>query len=219
MDIEEKLKNIKKYVKDDVTLICVSKTKPMELIKKVYDLGERNFGENKVQEFLTKYDELPKDIKWHFIGTLQKNKVKYIVDKVSLLHSLDSIDLLEELEKKCQKKQCTINALIQINMGREENKHGILEEQLDEFLKACTNVSNVFIKGLMIVIPKGNEESCRKYFKQAYTLFSKQKGKSLNNISMEILSMGMSNDYIYAVEEGSNMVRIGQEIFGERIYK
>lgn len=219
MDIKEKLGSIKKHVKDDVTLVCVSKTKPIELIKEVYNLGERNFGENKVQEFLTKYDELPKDIKWHFIGTLQKNKVKYIVDKVTLLHSLDSIDLLTELDKRCAKKQCNINALIQINMGREENKHGILEEQLDDFLRVCSTASNVFIKGLMIVIPKGDEASCRNYFKKAYTLFSKQKGKSLNNISVEILSMGMSNDYIYAMDEGSTMVRIGQEIFGERIYK
>ncbi|GAA0788489.1 YggS family pyridoxal phosphate-dependent enzyme [Hathewaya limosa] len=219
MVVKENLENIKKNIPENVTLICVSKTKPVELIKEAYDLGERNFGENKVQELVEKYEELPKNIKWHLIGNLQKNKVKYIVDKIHLLHSLDNVELLQELEKRCAQKQCLVNALIQVNIGREESKHGVLEEDLEELLDYCKEAKYVHIKGLMFIIPKGDEENCRHYFKKSKQLFLKLKDKNINNVSMEILSMGMTNDYMWAIEEGSTMVRIGQGIFGKRIYK
>lgn len=216
MDSLNKLQEIRSNIGKDKTLVCVSKNKPISLIKQIYDLGERDFGENKVQEFLKKYEELPKDIRWHFIGTLQKNKVKYIVDKVYLIQSLDSISLAEEIEKKCKKKQCTVKCLVQVNLGREESKHGILIEDLPEFLLECESFTHINIKGLMCVVPKTNEIQCKVLFKKGYEEFVKAKALKLDNISMEILSMGMSNDYIWALEEGSNMVRIGQEIFGAR---
>lgn len=218
MNVKENLSKIRSTIPEDVTLVCVSKTKPVEDILEAYNLGERDFGENKVQELLEKYDTLPKDICWHLIGHLQKNKVKYIINKVRLLHSLDSIELLNEIEKQCYKNKCTINALIQINIGREESKFGVLEENLEELLASCEKTNYVKIKGLMAIIPKGNEKSCRTYFKRTRQIFEDLKTKSYDNISMELLSMGMSNDYIWALEEGANIIRVGKGIFGERHY-
>lgn len=218
MSIEENVKNVEKNIERNVTLVAVSKTKPVEEIEKVYQLGIRNFGENKVQEVVDKYDKLPKDIKWHLIGHLQRNKVKYIVGKVYLIHSLDSIRLLQEIEKQYADKEKTAEVLIQINIGREESKTGILLEDLEELLKACESSNNVKVRGLMTVIPKGSEESCRSYFNKMKNIFEDLKKKDLKNIEMKILSMGMTGDYITAMEEGSNMVRVGQGIFGERNY-
>lgn len=215
----ENLLNIKNYIGENVTLIAVSKTKPLEDMKEAYDLGLRNFGENKVQELVYKMDNFHyDDVKWHLIGNLQRNKVKYIVGRVYLIHSLDSIRLLEEIEKQFKNKNEIAQVLIQINIGREESKSGILFENLEELIQACENCSNVKVKGLMSIIPKGNEESCRKYFKEMKKIFDNLKDRKFKNLEMKYLSMGMTGDYKIAIEEGANIIRIGQGIFGERDY-
>ncbi len=218
LSIEENVRMIKDTIEKDVTLIAVSKTKTVEEVKKVYDIGIRDFGENKVQELIDKYDKLPKDIKWHLIGHLQRNKVKYIVGKVHLIQSLDSIRLLQEIEKHYSVNNEIANTLIQINIGREESKTGILQEKLDELLQQCENCNNVKVKGLMAIIPQGTEESCRCHFRKMKDIFEDLKKKSFKNIQMDILSMGMSGDYSMALQEGSNMIRVGQGIFGKRNY-
>lgn len=218
MSIEENIRKIKNSIPEEVTLIAVSKTKPVEDLTEAYNQGIRDFGENKVQEFLDKYDKLPKDIKWHLIGHLQRNKVKYIVGKVHLIHSLDSIRLLEELEKHYKAGEMMAQALIQINIGKEESKTGIYQEDIEEFLEACERCNNVKIKGLMTIIPQGDEESCRNYFKETKAIFEQLKLRKFNNIHMDILSMGMTGDYEIAIQEGSNMVRVGEGIFGKRNY-
>ena len=154
----------------------------------------------------------------NLIGHLQTNKVKYLVDKVHLIHSLDSIKLLEEIEKVYEKNEKTANTLIQINIGREESKSGILEENLNEFIEAIEECNHILVKGIMVIIPKGNEESNRYYFKKTKGIFDELKCKKFKNISMDILSMGMTNDYMTAIEEGSTLVRVGTGIFGERNY-
>ncbi|MFL0246733.1 YggS family pyridoxal phosphate-dependent enzyme [Candidatus Clostridium stratigraminis] len=218
MSIEENINIIKQDLAKDTTLIAVSKTKPFEAIIEAYKSGCRDFGENKVQELAQKIDTLPKDIKWHLIGHLQRNKVKYIVGKVHLIHSLDSIKLLEEIERLYSSKDCLANTLIQINIGRENSKTGILIEDLEELLKKCELCNNVKVKGLMAVIPIGSEEKCRDYFREMKTIWDQLRNRNFRNISMEYLSMGMTHDYKIAVEEGSNMVRVGTGIFGERNY-
>lgn len=218
MDIASNIEEIRKNVPPDVKLIAVSKTKTVEDMKEAYDCGIRDFGENRVQEFLTKYDELEKDVRWHLIGHLQVNKVKYIVGKVFLIHSLDSVKLLSELEKRYSNEKLSVDVLIEINIGREESKSGILIENLDELLEECEKCTHVKIKGIMAVIPKGDEESNRKYFSQMKGLFDKLRNENLKNIEMKYLSMGMSGDYKIAIEEGANIVRIGQGIFGKRNY-
>ncbi|WP_234119999.1 YggS family pyridoxal phosphate-dependent enzyme [Clostridium hydrogenum] len=218
MDIANNIEEIRKNIPPDVKLIAVSKTKTVEDMKEAYDCGIRDFGENRVQEFLTKYDEFEKDVRWHLIGHLQVNKVKYIVGKVFLIHSLDSVKLLSELEKRYSNEKIFVDALIEINIGREESKSGILMENLDELLEECEKCTHVKIKGIMTVIPIGDEESNRKYFSQMKVLFNKLKNENLKNIEMKYLSMGMSGDYKIAIEEGANVVRIGQGIFGKRNY-
>lgn len=216
IDIKGKIKEVLEYIPNNVELIAVSKTKPIEDILEAYDIGIRNFGENKVQELVDKYEKLPKDIKWHLIGTLQTNKVKYIVGKVSLIHSLSSIKLLDKIELEYGKKDMNADVLIQINIGREESKSGILEEDLDELIDAVEKCKNTKVRGIMVIIPKGNEEENRYYFKKTYEIFKNMKNKKYKNITMEFLSMGMTHDYKIAIEEGSNLVRIGTGIFGTR---
>lgn len=218
MSIAENLDKIRNSIPDNVKLVAVSKTKPVEDMKEAYNLGIRDFGENKVQEFLTKYDEFGDDVRWHIIGHLQANKVKYIVGKVFLIHSLDSVKLLKELEKRYSKQNLYADTLIEINIGREESKSGILFENLDQLLSECEKCSNVRVKGLMAVIPIGDEKSNRKYFSQMKELFQKLKNANLKNIEMKYLSMGMTGDYKIAISEGANIIRIGQGIFGKRNY-
>ena len=188
----------------------------MENILEAYDEGIRDFGENKVQELIDKYERLPKDIKWHLIDKLQTNKVKYIVGKVELIHSLSSVKLLDKIESEYAKQEKQANVLIQINIGREESKSGILEEDLNELIQAVEKCNNVKVKGLMVIIPKGDDESNRYYFRKTYNIFNELKSKNFKNISMKILSMGMTHDYKIAIEEGSNLIRIGTGIFGAR---
>ena len=178
----------------------------------------RDFGENKVQEFVEKFDDFGPDVRWHFIGHLQTNKIKFIVGKVFLIHSLDSIKLLRQLEKHYKAESKTCSALIQINIGREESKTGLLLEELETLLSECEKCQNVQIKGLMAVIPNKTEQEDRKYFNQMKHIWDTLKIRSFNNIEMKYLSMGMTGDYSIAISEGSNMVRIGEGIFGKRIY-
>ncbi|HHD2754028.1 TPA: YggS family pyridoxal phosphate-dependent enzyme [Clostridium perfringens] len=219
MDIKEKLIKITEKIPDNVQLIAVSKTRTIEEMEEAYEFGIRKFGENKVQEILKKFDDFHQDVEWHLIGHLQTNKVKYIVDKVHLIQSLDSVKLLKEIEKVYGKHNKTANTLIQVNIGREEQKYGILEEELDELIEAIEACNNVNVLGIMTIIPKGTKEECRNYFNKTHKLFCDLKERNFKNIKMNILSMGMSGDFEIAIEEGSNMVRIGQGIFGERIYK
>lgn len=216
MDIKENIQKIKETLEDDITLIAVSKTKPLEALEEAYNCGIRDFGENKVQELLGKYDNFHKDVKWHLIGHLQTNKVKYIVDKVFLIHSLDSIKLLQQIEKVYGSNNKIANVLIQINIGKEETKAGIFEEELESLVNEIEKCKYVKALGLMVIIPKGDEQENRKYFKHTKNILNKLKEQKFSNITMEYLSMGMSNDYITALEEGSNMIRVGQGIFGKR---
>lgn len=216
MCIKENIKKIKEDLEKEITLVAVSKTKPMEDIKLAYEIGQRDFGENKVQELVDKEEILPKDIRWHFIGKLQTNKVKYLVGKVFLIHSLSSIKLLEKIENEFSKKKIIANLLIQINIGREESKSGILEEELFDLINKIEKCEFCKVKGLMAIIPKGTNEENKTYFKKMKEIFDKLSKEKYNNISMEILSMGMTNDYKIALEEGSTLVRIGEGIFGKR---
>ncbi|MCM1992716.1 YggS family pyridoxal phosphate-dependent enzyme [Oceanirhabdus seepicola] len=218
-NVIDNVKKIRNEVPETVSLICVSKTKPNELIMEAYNAGEREFGENKVQELTEKYETLPKDIKWHFIGHLQRNKVKYIVGKLHLLHSLDGVKLLHELEKRYGKEELELNTLIQVNVGEEESKTGLHKNEVNDFIKEVEKCSHVKVKGIMAIIPKGTEEQCRSYFKEMKEMYENLKKMDYNNVSMEILSMGMSGDYKIAIDEGSNMVRVGTGVFGNRVYK
>lgn len=211
--------NAKGLNADDVTLIAVSKTKSVEMIQELYEVGCRNFGENKVQELVDKYEILPKDICWHMIGHLQRNKVKYIVDKVTLIHSVDSFRLAETIEKEAAKKNCVVDILIEVNMAKEESKYGIYPEDLEEFLGKINSFSHIRVKGLMTVAPNvKNSEENREIFTKMKKLSVDIVEKNIDNITMSILSMGMSNDYTIAIEEGANMVRVGTSIFGARNY-
>ena len=207
---------ILKDITNDVTLVAVSKTKPVEMIIESYNIGQRDFGENKVQELIYKKEMLPNDIRWHFIGKLQTNKVKYLVNNVYLIHSLSSIKLLEKIENEFGKNNLCASVLIQINIGREESKSGIYEEELENMLSAIERCKHVKAKGIMVIIPKGNEEENRYYFSRTKQIFDTLKEREFKNISMEILSMGMTNDYKIAIQEGANLVRIGSGIFGLR---
>lgn len=217
MNIKGRIHEIREDIPKNIELIVVSKMKSLEEMEVAYQCGLRNFGENKVQELLLKCDNFHNDIKWHLIGHLQTNKVKYIVEKVYMIQSLDSIKLLKEIEKVYKKHNKIANTLIQLNIGREEQKYGILEEELQTMIDEIENCNFVKVKGIMVIIPKGSEPENRFYFKKTYNIWKKIKDKSYKNISMDILSMGMSGDYKSAIEEGSNMVRIGQGIFGKRV--
>lgn len=218
MGIEKNLKEVKETLKDGVTLIAVSKTKPNEAIIEAYEAGQRDFGENKVQELREKIESLPTDIRWHLIGALQRNKVKYLDERTYLIHSVDRVELLEEISKNGKKKNYTPKILLEINIGREENKAGVLIENLEELVDKAKNTQNVITEGLMTVLPICDEEEQIKYFKQMKELFLKLKEDEKENFKMNTLSMGMSGDYIKAMEEGSTMVRVGTKIFGERDY-
>lgn len=218
MGIKENIEYLKKSIPDDVMLLAVSKTKPLEYLEEAYNCGMRDFGENKVQELVDKYENFHKDVRWHLIGHLQTNKVKYLVGKVFLIHSLDSVNLLNVIERVFEKANLTAETLIQINIGREDSKTGILEEDLEEFLQEIEKCKHVSVKGIMVIIPKGDEESNRNYFRKTKQIFEDLKKRKFNNINMQILSMGMTHDYETAIEEGSTLVRIGTGIFGERNY-
>ena len=204
---------------EEVTLIAVSKTKPVSMIEEAYACGCRDFGENKVQELCEKYEVLPKDIRWHLIGHLQRNKVKYIIDKVELIHSVDSIRLAETIDREARKHNLTANILIEVNVAGEESKFGVAPDELDAFTDEIAQFSNIRVLGLMTIAPfVGNAEENRLIFERLRKLSVDIAGKNTHNITMGVLSMGMTNDYEVAVEEGATMVRVGTGIFGERDY-
>ena len=203
----------------EVTLIAVSKTKPVELLKEAYDAGARVFGENKVQEIMDKYDQMPSDVKWHMIGHLQRNKVKYIVDKVAMIHSVDSLRLAETIEKEAAKKAVIVPILIEVNVAQEESKFGLKPEEVLPFIEQIADFSHIQINGLMTIAPYvDNAEENREIFRELKKLSVDIAAKNINNVIMSVLSMGMTGDYMVAVQEGATMVRVGTGIFGARNY-
>lgn len=203
----------------EVTLIAVSKTKPIPMLEEAYQAGSRDFGENKVQEIMDKHPALPEDIRWHMIGHLQRNKVKYIVDKVALVHSVDSLRLAEELSRQAGKKQAEIDVLVEVNIAEEESKFGTSRAEAIQLVEEMAKLPHIHVKGLMTIAPfVENPEENRKYFRQIKELSVDITKKNIDNVSMSVLSMGMTNDYMVAVEEGATMVRVGTGIFGERNY-
>lgn len=205
---------------EDVTLISVGKTKPAEMLQEVYDAGSRDFGENKVQELCDKIEILPQDINWHMIGHLQRNKVKYIVGKVALIHSVDSLRLAEEIEVQSAKKGVDeVPILIEVNAANEISKFGVKPEDVKQLVTEIAELKHVRVKGLMTVAPYVDDsEENRPIFHKMKDLAVDIAGENIDNVSMDILSMGMTNDYIIAVEEGATLVRVGTAIFGARNY-
>ena len=206
--------------RSEVTLIAVSKTKPVEMIQEIYDAGCRDFGENKVQELCEKIEQLPNDIKWHMIGHLQRNKVKYIIDNhVSLIHSVDSYRLAEEINIQAKKKNVIVPILVEVNIAMEESKFGISPEDAIALVEQIAELKNVKIEGLMTIAPYVvDAEENRLYFRKIKQLSVDIGNKNIDNVSMKILSMGMTGDYMVAIEEGATLVRVGTGIFGERNY-
>ncbi len=205
--------------RSEVTLIAVSKTKPIEDIMEAYEAGIRDFGENKVQELADKYEKLPKDIRWHMIGHLQKNKVKNVVDKAVLIHSVDSLDLAKEINKQAEKKNLRSDILIEVNIADEETKFGVGYNNVPELVKSIMELNYVNVKGLMCIAPYVvDSEQNRKFFQKMLKLDVDIMSKLCNNIHGDVMSMGMTCDYQVAIEEGATMVRVGTGIFGERDY-
>ena len=205
--------------RDEVTLIAVSKTKPVSMIEELLPGGTRDFGENKVQELMEKYEVLPKEIRWHLIGHLQRNKVKYIVDKAYLIHSVDSLRLAETISEEGVKKGVTVPILIEVNVAGEESKFGVSPEETEELVRAIAKLPAIQVKGLMTIAPYvENPEDNRVYFSKLKQLSVDIRNKNIDNVSVDVLSMGMTGDYQVAIEEGATMVRVGTGIFGERKY-
>lgn len=205
--------------REEVTLIAVSKTKPKEVLKDAYDLGIRVFGENKVQELTEKYDALPDDIHWHMIGHLQTNKVKYIVDKAELIHSVDSVRLAEAIEKEAAKRNRSVDILVEVNVAEEESKFGLKTEDVIPFIRKIAVYPHIHVCGLMTIAPfVENPEENRSIFRNLHKLSVDIARKNIDNVKVNILSMGMTNDYEVAIEEGATMVRVGTGIFGARDY-
>lgn len=217
-NIKNNLEEIRSTLKDNVTLVAVSKTKSVEEIMEAYKEGVRDFGENKVQELEEKYELLPKDIRWHLIGGLQTNKVRKVIGKTYLIQSLDRESLALEINKRAEKTGILVDTLIEVNIGEESQKAGILTDDLEEFVTLLKDLKHIRVRGLMAIIPQGSEEENRKYFKKMYELFQKLSQVRQERFTMEVLSMGMSMDYVTAMEEGSNMIRVGTGIFGARNY-
>ncbi len=220
-DIKEKIDRAKGKAErndEEILLVGVSKTQPAEKLIEAFNSGINVFGENKVQELIQKYP-LVEGIKWHFIGHLQKNKVKYIIDKVELIHSLDNNELAEEINKRAGKINRIMPVLIQVNIGRENTKSGVLEEDVIEFSKLLSKYQNILVLGIMAIPPvNGNNEVTRNYFKKVYKIYDEIKTYKYDNFDIKYLSMGMTGDFEIAIEEGANIVRVGTGIFGKRNY-
>lgn len=205
---------------DEVTLIAVSKTKPVFMLEEAYALGVRDFGENKVQELVDKAGQLPEDIRWHMIGHLQRNKVKYIIDKVYLIHSVDSLRLAEEISKEAVKHGVTANILIEVNVAGEESKFGVSPEDTPGLIEEISRLPAIQVRGLMTIAPFVEKaEDNRIIFNALLKLYVDISRKNIDNVHMDFLSMGMTGDYEVAVEEGATFVRVGTGIFGERSYR
>ena len=204
----------------DITLVAVSKRFDISYLQAAVACGQMDFGENRVQEFVEKTEQMTSPVRWHFIGHLQTNKVKYVWDKIHLLHSLDSIKLAEAIDKQVKQHNSTMDALIEVNISKESTKSGIYKEEVNEFIEKLSRLDGVRIKGLMTMAPFTDDETIvRKTFSGLRQLFDKFAGEDLpSNIEMKYISMGMSGDYKLALQEGSNMIRIGSGIFGPRKY-
>ena len=220
--VQEQLEEIRQNIRnacersgrkvEDVTLIAVSKTKPVPMLQEAYDAGARDFGENKVQEILEKEPQLPSDIRWHMIGHLQTNKVKYIIDKVTLIHAVDRYSLLKEIEKQAAKRDLEMPVLIQVNIAKEESKHGFEVEEIDEVFNSLKDYPHVKVRGLMMMAPHIESSETEKYFKMTQELLQRLQ-KDYPMYQLDQLSMGMSNDYHEALKHGSTMIRIGSALF------
>lgn len=205
--------------REEVTLIAVSKTKPVSMIEEALETGILEFGENKVQEMCEKHEMLPKNIRWHLIGHLQRNKAKYVVDKAALIHSVDSLRLAEAISQEAKKKGVTVPILIEVNVAEEDTKFGIRCEEAEALIEQIAVLDNIRIMGLMTIAPfVENPEENRKHFRKLKQLFVDIKTKNKDNVNMLELSMGMTGDYEVAIEEGATLVRVGTGIFGERNY-
>lgn len=205
--------------RDEVTLVAVSKTKPIPMLEEIYDENIRHFGENKVQELADKYEKMPKDIQWHMIGHLQRNKVKTVIDKATLIHSVDSIRLAETIEQEAAKKDLIVDILIEVNVAEEDSKFGLKVDEVMEMVETIATFPHIRIKGLMTIAPFVDDpEENRPVFAQLRKLSVDIANKNIDNVSVGILSMGMTNDYQVAIEEGATIVRVGTAIFGQRNY-
>ena len=206
--------------REEVTLIAVSKTKPVEDLKEAYACGMRYFGENKVQEIMDKYPQMPADVKWHMIGHLQRNKVKYIIDKAAMIHSVDSLRLAETIQAEAAKHQVSVPILLEVNVAEEDSKFGLSVKDTLPLAEQISTFPNLQIKGLMTIAPfVENPEENRWVFRQLKKLSVDIDEKNIDNVDMCVLSMGMTGDYEVAIEEGSTMVRVGTGIFGSRNYQ
>ncbi|MCM1540854.1 MAG: YggS family pyridoxal phosphate-dependent enzyme [Blautia sp.] len=228
--IRDNLEQVRQTIKDaceragrdekEVTLISVSKTKPLSMLREAYEAGARDFGENKVQELMEKIPEMPGDIRWHMIGHLQRNKVKYIVGKVFLIHSVDSLRLAEEISREAVKQGTDVDILLEVNVAGEESKFGATLEETTELAVSVSKLPGIHIRGLMTIAPfVENAEENRQYFRKLKQLAVDIERKNIDNVNMNVLSMGMTGDYPTAVEEGATYVRVGTGIFGERDYR
>jgi len=224
-NLNEVEQNIQKACKnsgrarEEITLIAVSKTKPISMIIDAYEAGVRDFGENKVQEMCEKYEVLEKDINWHMIGHLQTNKVKYLIGKTALIHSVDSYKLACEIEKQAAKHNCDVDILIEVNVANESTKFGLAVDEVLELVRQVAKLPHVHIQGLMTVAPYVvDSEENRAFFHNIKQLSIDIDNQNIDNVSMNVLSMGMSGDYMVAIEEGATIVRVGTSIFGERDY-
>ena len=205
--------------REEVTLIAVSKTKPVPLIREAMACGQVDFGENKVQELCKKLEEIREPLRWHLIGHLQRNKVKYVVDKACLIHSVDSLKLAKVIEKESEKKECITDILVEVNVAEEESKFGLKMEEVIPFIENAAQFPHINVRGLMTIAPfVENPEKNRTIFADLHKLYVDIKEKNIDNGTVNILSMGMTNDFEVAIEEGATMVRIGTGIFGARNY-
>lgn len=221
MSIQSNLEAISANLDESITLVAVTKTKPIEVIQEAYEAGHRIFGENKVQEMVSKYELLPMDIEWHMIGHLQRNKVKYMAHFVSLIHGVDSLKLLQEINKQAEKHDRIINCLLQVKIADEDSKFGLSDDDVRAIISSneIIELKNVKIVGLMgMATFTSNENQIEREFKRLKSLFDELRPSTRENIELKQLSMGMSGDYKLAIDCGSNMVRIGSSIFGARNY-